>query len=63
MMRRHRRRWQKSGAALGLLALAAIPALGQTADFEQGRVLDGPGHVLPHPRASRALQPDARGAA
>ncbi|MYA07152.1 MAG: aminopeptidase P family protein [Holophagales bacterium] len=35
-------------AALGLFALAATSVLAQSANFEQGRVLDGPGHVLPH---------------
>ena len=35
-------------AALGLFALAATSVLAQSASFGQGRVLEGPGHVLPH---------------
>ena len=35
-------------AAFGLLTLAAAPALSQSEDFDQGRTLDGPGHVLLH---------------
>ncbi len=34
--------------AFCLLSLAAAAAVAQSADFEQGRVLHGPGHVLPH---------------
>ncbi len=37
-----------SAAMVALLTLGLTPALAQTANFEQGRVLDGPGHVLPH---------------
>ncbi len=35
-------------AAIGWLVLSAFPALAQNAGFDQGRVLDGPGHVLQH---------------
>ena len=35
-------------AAFGLFALAVTSVLAQSAKFGQGRVLDGPGHVLQH---------------
>ena len=35
-------------AAIALVGFSVIPALAQGSGFDQGRVLDGPGHVLPH---------------
>ncbi len=37
-----------SAAVAIVLTLGLTPAFAQTANFEQSRVLDGPGHVLPH---------------
>ncbi len=36
-----------SAAVVAIFTLGLNPALAQPANFEQGRVLDGPGHVLP----------------
>ena len=43
-----KRRSRPLSAAVGLFSLVAVAGYAQSGDFEQGRVLSGPGHVLPH---------------